>query len=144
METICVFKGQTHQEALCVKAILESNDIITMMPNEHMSAIIPPLSFAKRGFDILVPRTQFIEAGELLNSLNYKIENAELIENLTQADKSKYLELCPQCGSRSLETKLIPRRGLLIFIASLFVNIPINARKTVKYCHICNKNIKTK
>ncbi len=144
MQTICVFKGHTHQEALCVKAILETNEIIAMMPDEHMSAIIPPLSFAKRGFDILVPRTQFIEAGELLNSLNYKIENAELIENLTQPDKSKYLELCPECGSRSLETKLIPRKSFLAYIFSILVSRPINARTTAKYCHICNKNIKTK
>lgn len=141
MNTLCIFEGNSHQEALSVKEILEFNDILTIMPNEHISSVMPFYSLPTGGFSLYVSNTQFVEAAELLHSLNIKIQNNELLENLETLQKEKQLETCPHCGNNSVETQLETRKGLIVLIF-LFFGVPIHAKKAVKKCHICNTIIK--
>jgi hypothetical protein len=138
MDTICLFSGGSHHEALNVKEILESNNITCLMPNEHVSGVMPHLSLTTGGYTIFVSAAQFIQAGELLNSLNIKIENSHLIENLEILKKEKELEECPYCGNQSVEIILENRRGLIAFVFMLF-SVPIKAQKVKKMCHICGE-----
>jgi len=143
MDTICIFEGQSHQEALSVKEILESNGIISLMPNENISGVVPYYSLATGGFSIFVSNRQFVEGSLLLNSLGFKTENSKLIDNLEEIKKSKVLEKCPECGNMSVETIVEKRKGLIISMFLLF-GIPFDARRYKKICHICNETIKVK
>jgi predicted nucleic-acid-binding Zn-ribbon protein len=136
LDTICVYRGDNHQEALSVCEVLESGGIVSIMPNKHISSTVPYYSLATGGFSVFVSCSQFIEAAELLHSLNYDVENKNLIDNLEEIKKEKVLEVCPSCMNESLESTSVKRTGLIIFLYALF-GVPINAIRIVRYCSLC-------
>lgn len=144
MDTLCVFEGKNHQEALIVLELLETNDIPSLMPNNHLSSIVPYYSLATGGFKIFVSENSFEEAAKLLLSNNFSIHNAQQLAESSPENKKKIVyETCPNCGQLTLETKKKNRFGLIISFF-LLCGIPIQASKFEKICNNCDYKLDSK
>ena len=129
MKTVCLYQAKTHFEALTIKETLESNGIICLMPNEHISGVVPYYSQATGGFMLLVSETSYDNALEILEQVIRIYEDSESEED----DIIRGIESCPQCKSKEIEFTKTPRRGLIISLLVLLM-IPVPA---FRYRYVC-------
>jgi hypothetical protein len=137
VQTVCVFEANDHAEALAIKALLESNDIICIMPNEHITGMIPFYNYATGGFKLFVSEKQYFDATTLLQAHSV-IETAQ-----KPAADDILTKSCLFCGSKNLKLETKARTGLILSIF-IFFGIPIPAKKKVWVCQDCGRKHKTK
>ena len=134
MKTVCLYQAKSHIEALTIKEMLDAKDIICLMPNEHISGVVPYYSQATGGFKLLVSETSYDEALEILKQ-TLGINN----DGKPKTDKIiKGLNSCPICNSIEIKFIKIPRRGLIITLLVLLM-IPIPAFRYRYVCLDCGK-----
>jgi len=139
MKTVCVYEAPDYSKALSAKELLDSFDIITLMPNEHHAGLKPYMNIAIGYFRLFVKESDFDKASEILEAYMYiDRKNHIALEVETSSQKN---EKCPSCGSINTEDISIPRR-FIIFILYLMGGIPIELRKTRKHCRDCNHHWK--
>lgn len=137
MESVLIFEGKNLHEALMVKELLETNDFICNMPNNHISGVMPQLTLISDSFSVYVENSDFHEAAELLLSLNYDISNRQLLtEFVNENFKDSELTLCPKCGVKSLQLRDIKKRGIIAIIYLLF-RTQVPTEKVIGECKIC-------
>lgn len=142
MDTVCIYEGRSHQDALTVKGILEARNIVCIFPNEHISGVVPHYSSVTGGFNIMVSSASFLEAGKLLNSRGYKIKFNELIDELTAIQKKRNLEECPHCGNVAVDTVMVSKKGFVGSIRSFFGASVPEEKKEQKMCLLCKRKVR--
>ena len=140
METVCVFQANDHFTALAAKELLESNDIVCLMPNEHLSGVVPYYSMAIGGYSLFVQEADFKRSRELLKFINNKagITNTRIEPEQKSEGPG---ESCPKCGGSDIEIEIKNRRSLIVSLYLLFT-VPVPAKKAVKRCNACNHHWK--
>ncbi|MDA3849857.1 MAG: hypothetical protein PF447_01145 [Spirochaetaceae bacterium] len=137
MDTICICEGDSHQETLMVKEILESNDIACLMPNEQISNIIPSYGLVTGGFQLYVSRCRFKDAAELMIPLNFTVKNRELLGDIAEPEKvPRIYAKCSNCGENTLKSEIKEKRGLWVFF-SILLGITLQPKKIQYKCEFC-------
>ena len=135
MNTVCVFDSDDRFSAMSAKELLESNGIICLMPNEHLTGILPHYSVATGGAKLYVSEKDYELAKIILQPFikDFVIEKEKL--EAIKLDEHK-IEKCPKCGSTNIIVNAKYRRGLIAFLY-LLTGVPIPAKKVIKRCEDC-------
>lgn len=132
METVCILIAKDHLSASSAKALLETNDIFCMFPNEHLTGVMPHYGMTTGGFKLYVSSLDVERANSILE------EHRADLEYSSKSKKSLKKSSCPKCSSINIELdtsyKLLP--GLLGAIFS----IPFPAKKCLNRCKDCGNS----
>lgn len=146
MGTICIYEEADYINTLSVKALLDSSEIITHMPNEHLGGALPGMGLCSSTFRIFVPEDQVDDAMDILKAHLFiddkETEKSETIFNPTETvvlngEKVEKPEVCPKCGSEDISTSNLSRFSGIIL--SLLIMIPAAVSKSPKKkCRTCH------
>lgn len=126
MKTVFLYQAESHFEALSIKDELESRGIVCLMPNEHLSSVMPFYTPATGGYRLFVSETSLEEARNVL----------KMIVDVDTLTDTSNLETCPLCYGEHTRLEKKPRRGLIVSLMILFF-VPVPAYSTRYVCLDC-------
>lgn len=129
METVCILIAKDHLSASSAKALLETNDIFCMFPNEHLTGVMPHYGMTTGGFKLFISSEDVERANEILK------DHRSDFEYSSKSEKTLKSTVCPKCNSTNVildrSYKLLP--GLL----GVLFSIPFPAKKSITKCSDC-------
>jgi hypothetical protein len=126
MEWVLLNAYPNYVDAHIAKGVLEENEIICWLKDEHTVTIDPILTNAVGGIKLMVGKEQAQKAWEILEGLR---------------KEQKVLLACPQCGSHNIELVSTPRKAMnwISAITTFFIGDYAIATDKVNHCFDCGK-----
>ena len=108
-----------------VRDLLESNGIPTLVENEHLLGVAPPLAALVGGVRVRVPEHRADDARQLLEDLHGEIrpEDMEGVDELTAGDEDDDVEDVGGSRPTAGVVKLVQALALLLFLVYLWLFI---------------------
>ncbi len=129
MDTVCILIAKDHLSASSAKALLETNNIFSMFPNEHLTGVMPHYGMTTGGFKLFVSSHDEDRTNEVLK------DHRSDLEYSCKSKKELKTEHCPKCGSSEIEIDMSYKLWIGLF-GALF-SIPFPAKKCINHCKKC-------
>lgn len=130
METVSIMLAKDHLSASSAKALLESNGIICLFPNEYFTGVYPNYSIISGGYRLYVSINDVEAANEILEP------HRKAFETLKQQEQSKSEERCPLCKTNDVDVIYSKRFFTQLFFA-LFGSFQGLTKRHFKQCNYC-------
>lgn len=136
MKTVCLYQADSHLEALAMKEELETRGVVCIMPNEHLSAVVPFYTSATGGYRLFVSESALDDALGILETILETDSIGSSSTTTAETTPAAGVEICPRCRGSHTRFDKKPRRGLIISLMILFF-IPVPAYITRYVCLDC-------